>query len=278
MTLLALPYPNIDPVAFEIGPFAVKWYGLAYVAGLAFGWIYVKRLLSNTVLWRDRVPPLSPAQVDDLFLWVALGVVLGGRLGHVLLYEPAAYLAQPLEILKIHKGGMAFHGGMLGTILAMWLFARSRGIATFTVWDLVAAAVPVGLGLGRIANFINGEVVGAVSGVPWAMPIPGYGPEPRHPSQLYEAALEGAALFFLLRWLTHRKLALTTPGLVGGAFLMGYGAFRMFCELFKHEEYRTIFNALPITTGFAYSVPMVIAGYLLWRHAKAQAAANPASA
>jgi phosphatidylglycerol---prolipoprotein diacylglyceryl transferase len=262
MHFLAIPYPAIDPVAFSLGPISIKWYGLAYVAGLLLGWWYVKRLLAEPKLWPEEKPPFRADLVDDLFIWVALGVIIGGRVGHVLLYEPGQYLSDPLQILMVHKGGMAFHGGALGTIAAMWLFARRRGMVPLTVMDLVAAAVPFGLFFGRIANFINGEVVGAATTVPWAMVIPGWGPEPRHPSQLYEALLEGAALFVILRWLTHKSGALAKPGVVGGAFVGGYGAFRMFCELFKHDEYQ-VFGALPITTGMIYSIPMVLAGLLL---------------
>ena len=265
MSFLVIPFPAIDPVALSLGPIAIKWYGLAYVAGLLLGRWYVKRLLSDGSLWRGSKAPIDPAHVDDLFVWVALGVIIGGRLGHILLYEPGYYLWNPIEILKVWRGGMAFHGGMLGTVAAMWLFARSRSISPLSLMDLVAAAVPIGLFFGRLANFINAEVVGRESDVPWAMVFPGYGTNPRHPSQLYEAVLEGLVLFLILRGLIRSRRALETPGVVGAAFLIGYGGFRMICELFKQEEYRTIFNALPITTGFAYSVPMVMAGLIgLW--------------
>ena len=272
MSFLAIPYPAIDPVAFTIGPIAIKWYGLAYVASLLLGWFYLKRLLADRRLWTPGKPPFEPIVVDDLFVWVALGVVVGGRLGHVLLYEPGQYLSDPVQILMIHKGGMAFHGGVLGTIAALWMFAVKRGVAPFTVMDLVATATPVGLFFGRIANFINAEVVGAETQVPWGMVLPGWGPNPRHPSQLYEALLEGLVLFFILRWLTHRRGALARPGLVGGAFLVGYGAFRMFCELFKHDEYQ-VFGALPVTTGMIYSVPMVLIGLVVMQRARTAAPA-----
>jgi len=257
--MLAIPYPAIDPVAIAIGPIVVKWYGLAYVAGLLLGWLYVKRLLSTDRLWSGNKSPLRPEVADDLFVWIAVGVIIGGRLGHILLYEPGYFLSHPLEILKIWQGGMAFHGGMLGSIVAMWLFARRNDVSAFTVWDLAAAAVPFGLFFGRTANFINAEVIGRVSDVPWAMAFPGAGPLPRHPVQLYEAFLEGLLLFLILRWLTHSRFALKTPGLTGAAFLAGYGAFRMLCEIFK-EDYSGALGASWLTSGMIYSVPMVIVG------------------
>lgn len=260
MSLLAIPYPAIDPVALQLGPVSIKWYGLAYVAGLLLGWQYMKRLVADAKLWPGGKTPFAPQLVDDLFIWVAVGVVVGGRLGHVLLYEPAVYLQHPLEILKVWNGGMAFHGGMLGTILAMWLFARRHNVTPLSVMDLVAASVPFGLFFGRLANFVNAEVVGSVTNVPWGMVFPGWGPLPRHPSQIYEAALEGLVLFLILRWLTHSRRALATPGVVGGAFLFGYGAFRSVCELFKYDEYRGLFGDSWLTMGMFYSLPMLIAG------------------
>jgi phosphatidylglycerol:prolipoprotein diacylglycerol transferase len=265
VSILAIPYPAIDPVALEIGPVAIKWYGLAYAVGLLLGWLYVKRLLGNPDLWHDRKPPFSPHVADDLFAWVALGVIIGGRLGHILLYEPVYYLSNPLEILKIWRGGMAFHGGLVGTIVATWIFARQKGVNILSVLDLVAAAVPFGLFFGRAANFINAEVLGRVSEVPWAMVFPGAGPLPRHPAQLYEAILEGLVLLVVLAWLVYRRRSLATPGMTGAAFLICYGAFRMVCELFKEDEYRNFLGALPFTKGMLYSMPMVAAGLVaLW--------------
>ncbi len=264
MSMLAIPFPAIDPVAIAVGPVAIKWYGLAYATGLLLGWIYIKRLLSTDRLWRGGKPPFAADIADDLFVWVALGVVLGGRLGHILLYEPGYYLSHPLEILKIWQGGMAFHGGLVGSIVAMWLFARRQGVDALSVMDLVAAAVPLGLFFGRTANFINAEIVGRVSDVPWAMVFPGAGPLPRHPVQLYEAALEGLVLFLVLRWLTHSRRSLMTPGLTGGAFLLGYGAFRIVCELFK-EDYSGLWGSSLLTSGMLYSLPMLIVGGLaMW--------------
>lgn len=265
MHIMVIPYPAIDPVALQLGPLAIKWYGLAYMAGLLLGWLYIKRLVQQPELWRDRKAPFTVDLVDDLFLYVAIGVIVGGRLGNVLLYEPMYYMSNPLEVFKVWKGGMAFHGGLLGTVLAMWLFARRHNVTALSVMDLVAAAVPFGIFFGRIANFINAEVVGSPSNVPWAMVFPAYGPVPRHPSQLYEAALEGAAVFLILRWLTHTRLRLHHPGTVGAVFLISYGAARIFCEMFKIDEYRALLGSLPLTSGMAYSVPMIVAGLVaLW--------------
>lgn len=274
MPMLAIPFPDIDPIAVRLGPLAIKWYGLAYMAGLLLGWLYVKRLLGRAELWRDGKPPFAPHVADDLFIWVALGVIVGGRLGHVLLYEPGLYLRNPIEILQIWKGGMAFHGGLAGTIVAMWLFARQQGFEALTVMDLVSAAVPFGLFFGRIANFINAEVLGRVSEVPWAMVFPNAGPLPRHPAQLYEAALEGAVLFALLAWLIHSKLLLRQPGFVGAAFLLGYGSFRTFCELFKVDDYGGVFSTYPFTNGMVYSLLMVIAGLAAFRYLRRQPEAS----
>lgn len=259
MSPIVIPYPAIDPVAFSIGPLSVKWYGLAYVAGLLLGWRYIHRLLSTPRLWPAGKAPFAAQLTDDLFVWVALGVVIGGRLGHVLFYEPGLYLGDPIQILLLHKGGMAFHGGMLGTIVAMYLFARRHGLTPAAVMDPVSAAVPIGLFFGRAANFINAEVVGRETSLPWGIVFPGYGPNPRHPSQLYEALLEGLVLFLILAWLIYRKDGLKRPGLIGGVFLLGYGAFRLLCEAYKIDEYQ-VFGSIPLTTGAIYCIPMIVAG------------------
>jgi phosphatidylglycerol:prolipoprotein diacylglycerol transferase len=264
---LAIPYPNIDPVALNLGPLSIKWYGLAYVCGLLLGWLYIRHLLSTGRLWPRQTPPLSPNYADDIFIWVTLGVVVGGRLGHVLLYEPAHYLKDPLAIFAIWQGGMAFHGGFLGVVIALVVFGYRHKLSPLTLLDLAAAAVPIGLFFGRVANFINGEVVGIITDVPWGIVFPGWGPLPRHPVQLYEAILEGPVLFLILRWLTHKRGALALPGLTGGAFVAGYGALRMICEVFKLDEYRGLFGDIPVTPGLIYCIPMVIAGAILMARA-----------
>lgn len=273
MSLLAIPYPQIDPVALQIGPIAVRWYGLAYAAGLILGWIYIKRLVANASLWRDNKPAMTADDVDELLLWVAAGVVIGGRLGHVLFYEPSYYFENPLQVFAIWRGGMAFHGGLLGSGLAMFLFARRKGLVALSVMDVVAAAVPIGLFFGRMANFVNGEIVGTPTDMPWGMVFPDWGEEPRHPAMLYEAALEGIALFLVLRFVTHKWMALKQPGLTTGIFLVGYAVFRIFCELFKIIEYRQFSPDYPITKGMVYSIPMLILGiwFILLARSKSRA-------
>jgi phosphatidylglycerol:prolipoprotein diacylglycerol transferase len=256
MSVLAIPFPDIDPVALRLGPIAVKWYGLAYMAGLLLGWLYVKSLLRRVRLWPGERPPFTPDRADDLLLFMTVGVLVGGRLGNVLFYEPLYYLNNPLEIPAVWKGGMAFHGGLIGSILAILLFARRVGADSWSVLDACAAATPIGLFFGRLANFINGELWGRVSGMPWAMAFPEAGPMPRHPSQLYEAALEGLALFALLWWLAHVRLALRQPGVVAGTFLAGYAVARSVCELFREPD----FLLGPLSAGVLYSLPMLAAG------------------
>ena len=271
MSLLALPFPNFDPVALQIGPFAIKWYGLAYLAGLLLGWLYIRRLLSQPRLWADDRPPFTPAGVDDLLLYITVGVVAGGRLGFVLFYEPSYYLANPQDIIAVWKGGMAFHGALVGCGIAIWLFARRNGVNPWSTADLCTAAVPIGLFFGRIANFINGELFGRPTSMPWGMVFPEarlhypqVEPTPRHPSQLYEAALEGLALFIVLRILTHHFGALKRPGLVTGTFLIGYALTRSISEeFFRQPHFGHAFNAGPLTAGTAYSIPMVILGLVV---------------
>ena len=267
MGFLAIPYPAIDPVALRIGPLAVKWYGLAYVAGLLLGRYYVKALLQQGRLWPSEKRPFTPDKVDDLLLFMTVGVLLGGRLGYVLFYQPQFFLTHPLEIVAVWNGGMSFHGALLASIVAVVLFARRVGADPWSVMDLAAAAAPMGLFFGRLANFINAELWGRASTVPWAMVFPDAGPLPRHPSQLYEALTEGLVLFPVLWWLTHRRQALRTPGVIGGAFLVGYGLARSFCEFFREPDAGHILTVGPFTAGIFYSLPMVLVGFLAIRAA-----------
>src|SRR5438270_7621657 len=228
--LLALPFPNFDPVLIQLGPFAIRWYALAYIVGILIGWLYARAIIRNERLWGGPAP-MSVADYDDFVLWVTLGIILGGRIGYVLFYNPAYFAAHPLEIFQLWNGGMSFHGGFLGCVLAGILFAHHRGISILSLGDLTCATGTIGLFLGRIANFINGELWGRPADVPWAMVFPGGGPLPRHPSQLYEAGLEGLALGIGL-WLLMRAGALKRPGFVMGAFAVGYAIARSICELF----------------------------------------------
>ncbi|MCZ6743481.1 MAG: prolipoprotein diacylglyceryl transferase, partial [Alphaproteobacteria bacterium] len=189
---LTLPFPMIDPVLVEFGPLVIRWYALAYVGGLLIGWRYMLRLAGGEPRVMER------QDVDDFLLWATLGIILGGRLGYVLFYNAEYFLTRPLEILAMWRGGMSFHGGLLGVGVAIVLFSRKRGLNLLGVCDLIALVAPIGLFFGRVANFINGELFGRAADVPWAMVFPRGGPAPRHPSQLYEAALEGLVLFLIL--------------------------------------------------------------------------------
>lgn len=261
LALSALSFPVFDPVAVQIGPIAIRWYALAYITGLALGWQFVRSLATR------GASRLNRAQIDDLLFWVALGVILGGRLGYVLFYRPDHYLFNPLEILKVWQGGMSFHGGMLGVIVAIIWFSRRHKLPMLSVGDTVAVAVPIGLFFGRIANFVNGELFGRVSDAPWAMVFPGGGLFPRHPSQLYEAGLEGLVLFLVLAWLAYRTTALRRPGMTTGVFLVGYGVARGFIELFREPDVGIALPEIGVTMGQLLSLPMLIVGLLLIIHA-----------
>ncbi len=257
---LVLQFPNFDDVAFSIWIFDIRWYALAYIAGLLLAWLYCR--------WMTKLPPqrLKPVDFDDFLLWATLGVVLGGRLGYVLFYKPGYYLQNPVEILVIWQGGMSFHGGMLGVLAAILLFTRSRGVSYFTLSDIVGAATPIGLFLGRIANFINGELFGRpadASAVPWAMvfPHPEAGHIPRHPSQIYEALLEGLLLFVVL-YIMVRRGALQRTGLISGVFMMGYAVTRSTAELFREPDSYLGFIVQGLTMGQLLSLPMFLVG--LW--------------
>jgi phosphatidylglycerol:prolipoprotein diacylglycerol transferase len=275
--VLALSFPSIDPVAIAIGPLSIRWYALAYVAGLIFAHIYMKRLVSNPALWGDRTPPVTPGQVDDMFIWVALGVVVGGRLGYVLFYDPLRFLAYPVDVLRIWEGGMSFHGGFLGVVVAAYLYGRRVGAGLDALLDLGAASVPVGLFLGRLANFINGELYGRPTDVPWAVVFPS---DPmglaRHPSQLYEAGLEGALLFAAVRIATHRYRALRLRGAASGVFALGYGAARIVVEFFREPDAHIGYLLGFVTLGMIYSLPLVAIGIWLLMRARKQYAGHAA--
>jgi phosphatidylglycerol:prolipoprotein diacylglycerol transferase len=261
LPLAALPFPDIDPVIVRIGPLAIHWYGLGYVVGILFAWWYARRLVGNGRLWAGGQSPVSATDIDDFLIWAAAGVVLGGRLGYILFYDLARYVQNPADILAVWQGGMSFHGGLTGVTVAMILFARRRGFSVWSLFDIIAAGVPVGFGLVRVANFVNSELWGRTTDVPWAFVFPNGGPEPRHPSQLYEALLEGLVLFVVLRLLTHRALKLKTPGFVAGAMVAVYGASRIFVEFFREPDAHIGYLAGGwLTMGMVLSLPMVLIG------------------
>ena len=246
-----LVHPNIDPIAFSIGPLAVRWYGLMYLAGFAAGWALGLRRI-------DRgVAPVTRKQFDDLLFLAVLGVILGGRLGYVLFYKPGYYAAHPLEMLALWQGGMSFHGGLIGVMAAMLFAARRHAIAYLRLMDFVAPLCPLGIGAGRLGNFINGELWGRVTDVPWGMQFRGAGDAPRHPSQLYEFALEGLILFVLLWWFSSRP---RPAGQVSGLFLIGYGTLRFIAEFAREPDAFLGLLALGLTMGQWLCLPMIALG------------------
>lgn len=269
MSVYALPFPAIDPVLISIGPFALRWYALAYVAGILLGWWYALRLIGNTALWAAPAP-LIKRHADDFIIWLTIGIVLGGRLGYVLFYNFNYFADNPLGAFAVWQGGMSFHGGLVGAAAAAVLFCRSRAIALRSMMDLATAAAPFGLFFGRLANFIKPELWGRVSDVPWAVQFPGAGPEPRHPSQLYEAALEGLLLFLILRLLSHRFKALQKPGAITGAFAICYGGARITAEFFRQPDAQIGFLASGLTMGMLLSLPLIALGIYLIGTARAQ--------
>ena len=259
MPLLAIPFPAIDPVAISLGPVAIRWYALAYIVGLLIGW-------RDCLFLAGRPPHLVRLQdVDDFLVWATLGVVLGGRIGYVLFYKPGYYAFNPLEALYVWHGGMSFHGGALGVTIAILWFTRTRKIPLFAFSDIITEAIPIGLFFGRIANFINGELFGRPTLVPWAMIFPNGGAVPRHPSQLYEAFCEGILLFLLL-FTAERLGARQRPGIVTGLFLAGYAVARMSGELFREPDAQLGYLVFGTTMGQLLSVPLLIAGVaiILW--------------
>lgn len=261
---MTTPTPYIvefDPIALSLGPLQIHWYALAYLAGFIFGWWYIKYLA------RKLNMAITPQQIDDFLTWAIAGVLLGGRLGYVLFYMPGYYLQHPLEIFALWQGGMSFHGGLIGIIAATILFARKYKIAIFTLGDLVAAAGPIGLGLGRLSNFINGELYGRTTDAPIGMIFPRAGDNlPRHPSQLYEAGLEGIALFFIIFNLMRFTSISRYPGVIGGIFLSGYGLARFSIEFFREPDAQLGFLFAGATMGQLLSLPMIFSGLciIIW--------------
>jgi phosphatidylglycerol:prolipoprotein diacylglycerol transferase len=254
-----LVFPEFDPVAIQIGPIAIRWYALSYIVGILLAWRYC--------IWVSKHPPqrVSRTELDDLLFWATIGIIAGGRLGQVLLWDPGYYLTDPIAIFEIWKGGMAFHGGLAGVILAMWLYARRRKLSMLALSDVVAPSAPIGLFLGRVANFINGELVGRPADVPWAMVFPHIDAVPRHPSQLYQAGLEGVVLFLVMLWAVRQESLRNRLGTLSGIFLIGYAIARSIGEVFREPEI-DLGRLSFITWGQVLSVPMLLAGiYLLVR-------------
>lgn len=282
-----MPFPNISPEIFSISlfgmEFALRWYALAYIVGILIGWRIVVATVKRAALWPNDTAPIAPRQVEDLLSWVIIGVIVGGRLGYVLFYKPAFYLANPGDIIRIWDGGMAFHGGMIGVILAGWLYCRKYELPPLQVGDAMALGVPVGLFLGRIANFINAELWGRPTDLPWGVIFPGAAAQDcgqlaaycaRHPSQLYEAILEGLLLGAVMLWLAYRRGALKRSGTMIGTFLAGYGLSRFLVEFFRQPDAQFVSEGNPLglalhmggyglTMGQLLSLPMIALGVWL---------------
>ncbi len=260
--MLALPFPAIDPVAIEVGPIVIRWYALAYLAGFILGWRYC------IYVARHATQRPEAHEIDEFLTWAVIAVILGGRLGFVLFYEPSFYLANPLQILQVWEGGMAFHGGLIGVALAEILFAWRRKLHVLSLADVIAAAAPIGLFFGRIANFVNGELWGRPSDVPWAVvfPHPLAGDVPRHPSQLYEAFLEGLVLFAILAPMVRSQAIRRRPGIVAGTFLIGYGGFRFLVEFVREQDPGLDWLPGWLTMGQLLSLPMMLVGvgFIWW--------------
>lgn len=288
-----LPFPNVSPELFTIPifgmEFALRWYALAYIAGILIGWRIAVAAVKRTTLWAGDTPPMRPEQVEELLTWVILGVILGGRLGFVLFYQPSYYFANPLEIIAVWQGGMAFHGGLIGVILAALIYCMREGLPLRSTADMMALATPPGLLLGRISNFINAELWGRPTDLPWGVQFPGQAAQScgqalgeicaRHPSQLYEALLEGLLLGAVLLWLAFRKGELKVPGRIVGMFIGGYGVARFLVEFVRQPDAQFVSEGNPLglawhiggyglTMGQILSVPMILIGVYLWTTAR----------
>jgi len=261
--LAALPFPNIDPVLLNLGPLQIHWYGIAYVVGILFAWWYSRHLVANQPLWGNRPAPIKPEDLDDFLTWAVIGIILGGRLGYVFFYDFAAFMQNPSTIIAVWNGGMSFHGGLIGVVLAMILFARRRGFTAFSLFDVIAASVPIGIMAGRFANFINAELYGKTTDLPWAFVFPGAGPDPRHPTQLYEAMLEGLLMFMILRLFTHGPHKLRQPGFISGLFVLCYALSRILVEFVRLPDTQIGYLAGQwLTMGMILSLPLALIG--LW--------------
>ena len=262
---------HLSPVAFHAWIFTVRWYSLSYIAGIIVGWWYLTRLIAQPGA------PMAQHHADDFVFYATLGIILGGRIAYVIFYDPGPMLANPVQIFKLWEGGMSFHGGAFGVVLATWWLARRNGLSMIRFLDYVACCGPFGLFFGRIANFVNGELWGRVTDVPWGIVFPGAdaGPYPRHPSQLYEAGLEGIVLFLVLAWLFWRTDARYKPGLLLGVFLVGYGAARFFVEFFREPDVQLGLLPWGLSMGQTLSAPMIFVGLWFILTAKGRKAQTP---
>lgn len=288
-----LPFPNVSPELFSISvfgmEFALRWYALAYIAGILIGWRIAVAAVKRSIFWAENAPPMRPEQVEELLTWVILGVILGGRLGFVLFYQPAYYLQNPSEIIAVWQGGMAFHGGLIGVIVAALIYCLKEGLPLRQTADMMALATPPGLLLGRVANFINAELWGRPTDLPWGVQFPGQAAQAcgqaisemcaRHPSQLYEALMEGFLLGVVLLWLAFRRGALKVPGQIFGLFIGGYGAARFLVEFVRQPDAQFVSVGNPLglawhvgghglTMGQILSLPMIAIGLYLWISAR----------
>ena len=261
MPPILIPYPVIDPVLVHIGPLPIRWYALSYIGALLGGWVGARFLVARPRFWGARAHA-SVLSMDDLVVYMAAGIILGGRIGYVLFYNLPFYLAHPLDALQVWQGGMSFHGGLIGAALAMTIFAWRTRLPVFAVTDTVSPVVPVGIVMVRLANFIKPELWGRPTDVPWAMIFPGSDGQPRHPSQLYEAGLEGVVLFIVL-WIVVSRGGLRRPGLLTGLFCVGYGTARIVCEFFREPDKQLGYLFHGATMGMLLSVPLILVGVAL---------------
>jgi phosphatidylglycerol---prolipoprotein diacylglyceryl transferase len=261
LVLPVIPFPAINPVLISIGPFSIRWYALAYIVGIIAGWFYARAIIARERFWGGPAP-ITVADYDDFIIWITIGIIAGGRIGYVLFYNLPQFAAHPLQIFELWNGGMSFHGGVAGCVVATVLFALRRGLPMLTLGDVTTAVAPIGLFLGRIANFVNGELWGRPTDVPWAMIFLNGGPIPRHPSQLYEATLEGLVLLIVLGVMV-RMGALKRPGLITGSFFFLYGVARTVCEFFREPDMQLeafTRSTGGLTMGMLLCIPLMIAG------------------
>lgn len=256
-----MPFPEIDPVALALGPLVIRWYALAYLAGVGLGLLYGLSLLSRPSLWADNKPPFTAPEFVDFAFWTVIAIIVGGRIGYVLFYNPVYYAQHPLDALQVWQGGMSFHGGIIGLIVTMAIFGHSKKANFLTTLDLLGCVATIGLFLGRISNFINGELYGRETTLPWGVVFPGAGDAPRHPSQLYEAALEGIVLFIIIRIVTHIGFGLRRPGLVAGIFGVGYALSRILVEFVRLPDVQIgyLYGGW-LTLGMVLTLPLLLAG------------------